>query len=67
MSKYWTELGGLVGGVLTVLTFVNGIGFIPANLHTPIGIAVAVLTWVSVNVFHHTAVASAVAAAKKPT
>lgn len=36
-----------VGSLLTVFTFVNGFGFLPANLHTVVGVCLAVLTTVS--------------------
>ena len=59
LSKYWTELSSLVGLLLTVLTFVNGIGFLPPNVHVAVGLALAAVTWVAVNVFHRKSVAAA--------
>jgi hypothetical protein len=33
-----------IGSLLTVLTFVNAIPFVPANIHTTVGVVIAVLT-----------------------
>ena len=59
LSKYWTELSSLVGLVVTVLTFVNGLGFLPANVHTTVGSLLATVTFLAVNIFHRQAVVDA--------
>jgi hypothetical protein len=66
LSKYFTDASAVVGLFLTLLTSVNGLGgLIPSSAQHYVATAVAVLTWVAVNVFHRKAVAAAAAAPKK--
>lgn len=59
ISRWWTELSTTVGILATVLSFVNGLGFVPAPYQHYLGIAVAVLTWLAINVFHREAMTMA--------
>lgn len=61
LSKFTSlhALTNAVGLLLTVLTFTHNLPFVPANMETLVGSAIAVLTWVSVHILHTKAVKAA--------